>query len=148
MHWLKEGDMNNKFFHTSAIARGKVKKVSKLRMDDGRTATSQEDMCNVAQGYFEQLFSGNAGVHEPVLDLMSQCVSVDDNIMLTAPITKEELRHALFQMQPDKSQVQMVLTRHFIRDYGMCVVMIFFRQWFLGWIVVTFLQTLHKQIFV
>ena len=34
---------------------------------------------------------------------MSQCVSMDDNIMLTLPITKEELRQALFQMQPDKS---------------------------------------------
>jgi hypothetical protein len=96
MHWLKEGVMNIKFFHTSAIARGKVKKVSKLRTDDGRTATSEEDMCNVAQGYFEQLFSANAGVHEPVLDLISQCVSMEDNIMLTSPITKEELRQALF----------------------------------------------------
>lgn len=103
MHWLKEGDMNTKFFHTSAITRGKVKKVSKLRTDDGRMATSQEDMCNVAQDYFEQLFSANVGVHEPVLDLMSQCVSMDDNIMLTSPITKEELRQAPFQMQPDKS---------------------------------------------
>jgi len=57
----------------------------------------------VAQGYFEQLFSANASVHEPVLDLISQCVSMDDNIMLTTPITKEELSQALFQMQPDIS---------------------------------------------
>jgi hypothetical protein len=103
MHWLKEGDMNIKFFHTSAVARGNVKMVSKLRTDDGRTATSQEDMCTVVQGYFEQLFTANAGVYEPVLDLISQCVSMDDNIMLTTPNTKEELRQALFQMQLDKS---------------------------------------------
>jgi hypothetical protein len=66
MHWLKEWDMNTKFFHTSTVARGKVKKVSKLQTDDGRIATSQKDMCIVAQGYFEQLFAANAGVHEPV----------------------------------------------------------------------------------
>jgi len=101
MHWLKEGDMNTKFFHASAVARDKLKTVCKLRTDDGRTATSQEDMCIVVQGYFEQLFATNAGVHEPMLDLMSQSVSMDDNIMLTTPITKEELRQALFQMQPD-----------------------------------------------
>jgi hypothetical protein len=89
MHWLNEKDMNTKFFHTSAVARGKVKKISKLRTDDGRIVTSQEDMCIVVQGYFEQLFAANASVHEPVLNLMSQCVSIDDNIMLTAPITNE-----------------------------------------------------------
>jgi len=103
MHWLKEGDMNTKFFHTSAIARGKVKKASKLRTVDRTTATSQEDMCNVAHSYFKQLFSANAGVHEHVLDLMSQCVSIDDNTIFTSPITKEELHRALFQMQLDKS---------------------------------------------
>ncbi|KEH22101.1 hypothetical protein MTR_7g033160 [Medicago truncatula] len=48
IHWLKEGDMNTKFFQTSAIARGKVKKDSKLHSDDGRTAMSNEDMCIVA----------------------------------------------------------------------------------------------------
>ena len=103
MHWLKEGDMNTNFFHTSTVACDKVKKVSKLRTDDGRTATSQEEMCIVAQGYFKQLFAANASVHEPMLDLMSQCVSMDDNIMLTSPVTKEELRQALFQMQSDNS---------------------------------------------
>jgi len=100
---LVEGrDMNTKFFHTSAIAHIKWKKVSKLRTDDGRTATSQEDVCNVAQGYFEQLFSVNAGVHEPVLDLVSQCVAMDDNILLTTPIIKEKLRKALFADAPEQ----------------------------------------------
>ena len=134
MLWLKEGDMNTKFFHTSAVARGKVKKVSKLRTDDGRTAALQEDMCNVAQSCFEQLFSANAGVHELLLDLMSQCISMDDK--------------PFFRCNQTSPRAQMVLTRHFIKDFGMCVVMIFFRLWFLGWIAVTFLQTLQKQIFV
>ncbi|KEH38229.1 hypothetical protein MTR_2g064335 [Medicago truncatula] len=115
--------------------------VSKLCIDDGRTATLQEEMCNVAQGYFEQLFSVNAGVHEPVLDLMSQCVSWDDNIMLTTPVTKEELRQALFRCTRTSPHVHMVLTLYFFRDTDMCVVMIFIRQWFLGWTAITFLQT-------
>jgi hypothetical protein len=75
MHWLKE-DMNTKFIHTSMIARDKVKKVKKLYTDDERTTTSEKDMCNVAQGYFKQLFSANVGVHEPVLELMIQCEGV------------------------------------------------------------------------
>jgi hypothetical protein len=40
---------------------------------------------------------------DPVLSLISPRVTVEDNAMLVAPFTKEEVRLALFQMHPDKS---------------------------------------------
>ncbi|GAU41436.1 hypothetical protein TSUD_98320 [Trifolium subterraneum] len=58
MHWLKEGDMNTRFFHMSANVRSKKKKPR---------------------------------------------VTDDDNVVLTAPITKVEIQQALFQMHLDKS---------------------------------------------
>ncbi|GAU14634.1 hypothetical protein TSUD_96980 [Trifolium subterraneum] len=45
----------------------------------------------------------DGGIQEPILSLISPRVSVEDNERLTAPITKEEIRSALFQMHPDKS---------------------------------------------
>jgi len=74
LYWLKERDMNTKFFHTSTVARGKLKKINKFQTDDGRTTKTQEDICTMTQGYFEQLFATNVSVHEPVLDLMSKFV--------------------------------------------------------------------------
>jgi hypothetical protein len=103
MHWLKEGDLNTKFFHTSATARSKVKKIEKLKNDNDELITGQQHLCEVARSYFHELFTPKGGVLDPVLSLISPRVSVEDNAVLEAPITKEEVRVALFQMHPDKS---------------------------------------------
>ncbi|KAK2370479.1 hypothetical protein QL285_083528 [Trifolium repens] len=103
MHWLKEGDLNTKFFHMSATARSKVKKIEKLRNDDDELITGQHNLCEVAQNYFQELFSSKGGSLDPVLSLISPRVSTEDNASLEATITKEEVRVALFQMHPDKS---------------------------------------------
>jgi hypothetical protein len=103
MHWLKEGDLNTKFFHMSASARSKVKKIEKLMTDENEIVTDQEKIGEVARTYFQELFKPTRGSQEPVLSLISPRISAEDNTLLEAPITKEELRTALFQMHPDKS---------------------------------------------
>ncbi|GAU35047.1 hypothetical protein TSUD_30130 [Trifolium subterraneum] len=103
MHWLQEGDMNTRFFHMSATARSKKKKVTKLIADNGTEAHTQEELCEVANSYFDTLFKPIDGDHDPVLNLIQPRVTVDDNFFLTAPITKVEIQQALFQMHPDKS---------------------------------------------
>ncbi|GAU45877.1 hypothetical protein TSUD_401030, partial [Trifolium subterraneum] len=103
MHWLKEGDLNTKFFHASATARTKFKKIEKLMSDENVNVSSQQGLCEVAHKYFDQLFKSKAGVGETVLSLISPRVSAEDNEHLVTPISKEELRLALFQMHPDKS---------------------------------------------
>jgi len=90
-------------------AESESKKVSKLRMDDGRTSTSQEDMFIVAQAYFEKLFATNAGVHEPVLNLMTQCVLMNDNIMLHHLLQKKNCAKPFFICNLKCPKVQMVL---------------------------------------
>ncbi|GAU38028.1 hypothetical protein TSUD_395880 [Trifolium subterraneum] len=103
MHWLKEGDMNTRFFHMSATARSKKKKVTKLVADNGTEAHTQEELCEVAKNYFDNLFKPRDGDHDPILNLIHPRVTDDNNFFLTVPITKVEIQHALFQMHPDKS---------------------------------------------
>jgi hypothetical protein len=103
MHWLKDGDSNTKFFHMSASARNSRKKIKKLTDQNGNTVTNQDELCDVAQRYFEDLFRTNIGVHEPVLNLIQRNVSESDNVMLTQPVTKEEIRQALWHMHPNKA---------------------------------------------
>ncbi|GAU19381.1 hypothetical protein TSUD_76250 [Trifolium subterraneum] len=103
MHWLQEGDMNTRFFHMSATVRSKKKKVTKLIADNGTEAHTQEELCEVAKSYFDTLFKPRDGDHDPILNLIQPRVTDDDNLVLTAPITKVEIQQALFQMHPDKS---------------------------------------------
>ncbi|GAU30882.1 hypothetical protein TSUD_15680 [Trifolium subterraneum] len=103
MHWLQEGNMNTRFFHMSATARSKKKKVSKLIVDNGIEAHTQEQLCEVAKSYFDTLFKPRDGDYDPVLNLIQPRVTDNDNVFLTAPITKVEIQQALFQMHPDKS---------------------------------------------
>jgi hypothetical protein len=84
MHWLKEGDLNTKFFHMSANARRKVKKIDKLVSDANVVVTTQDDLCDVAKNYFDTLFQASGGVHEPVLSIIQPKVSETDNERLTA----------------------------------------------------------------
>jgi sulfite reductase beta subunit-like hemoprotein len=57
MHWLKEGDLNTKFFHMSATARSKVKKIDKLKNENDEIITRQQHLCEVARKYFHELFT-------------------------------------------------------------------------------------------
>jgi hypothetical protein len=103
MHWLKEGDLNTKNFHMSATARTKIKKIEKLSNEADELITGQQNLCEIARRYFKELFTPKGGFLEPVLSIISPRVSAEDNARLEAPITKEEVRVALFQMHPDKS---------------------------------------------
>ncbi|GAU23029.1 hypothetical protein TSUD_336770 [Trifolium subterraneum] len=103
MHWLKEGDLNTNFFHMSASSRQRAKKIEKLMNEDNMAVTTQPELCEVARNYFDQLFKAKTAAHDSILALMVPKITIEDNARLVAPITKEELKAALFQMHPDKS---------------------------------------------
>jgi hypothetical protein len=128
MHWLKEGDLDTKFFHMSATARAKVKKIENLKHENGDDITGQQNLCEVARSYFHELFTPKGGCLDPVFSLLSPRVTEEYNISLEAPITKEDVRVALFQMHPDKSPGPDGFNPLFTRNFGICVEMKFFQQ--------------------
>jgi hypothetical protein len=92
MHWLKEGDLNTKFFHMSASTRQRVKKIDKLMTEENVEVRTQPEMCEVALNYFNHLFKANASSHDPILSLINPKITQEDNEKLVAPVTREELK--------------------------------------------------------
>jgi hypothetical protein len=103
MYWLKEGDLNTKFFHMSASARQKRKKIVKIVNEANVEVKTHPEICVAARNYFEHLFQANTTSHDPILSIITPKITQEDNDRLEAPITKDELKEALFQMHPDKA---------------------------------------------
>lgn len=101
--WMRDGDQNTRFFHTSATQRKKKNYISKLLDDNNVEVTDPGDICNVASNYFANLFTKVDGVYEPVLATVQQRVTEADNMQLTRPFDEAEFQMAISQMHPDKA---------------------------------------------
>lgn len=93
-HWYRDGDRNTKFFHSSSPARKKVNRIVSLKDDSSNKISDSRRMCNVAKKYFLNLFQKQNTVVAPVIQAIRQSVFEDDNVMLTAPFTREQFREA------------------------------------------------------
>ncbi|GAU34899.1 hypothetical protein TSUD_144300 [Trifolium subterraneum] len=97
-----EKDTSTQSFSISS-AKQRKKKIESLVNEVNVEVKSQREICEVAMNYFDNLFKANATIHEPILSLIAPKVTQEDNERLVAPITREELKEALFQMHPDKA---------------------------------------------
>src|SRR3954469_6939663 len=61
MHWLRNGDLNTKFFHRSASARCSFQKIKMLHDEENVEVSDQEGLCGVAKRYFDSLFAIRTG---------------------------------------------------------------------------------------
>ncbi|XP_074265362.1 uncharacterized protein LOC141587792 [Silene latifolia] len=57
--WLREGDINTKYFHQKAGQRKKKNHIAKLVDDEGREHIGTEAVAHVVKHYFEGLFTSN-----------------------------------------------------------------------------------------
>lgn len=57
LFWLKEGDENTRFFHSSATAREKANRISFLLNNEGDRVEDHEGMCRIVCDYFTTLFT-------------------------------------------------------------------------------------------
>lgn len=86
-----------------ATMRNNFKKIDMLVSDDAMEVKDQVGMCKIAKNYFEKLFTGKEGRHDPVLTIIQLIISHEGNDILVAPVFKEELYKDLIHMNSDKS---------------------------------------------
>ncbi|GAU37567.1 hypothetical protein TSUD_154000 [Trifolium subterraneum] len=101
-HWLRDGDLNTKFYHALATARRKVNKITSLLDTSDNLITNNIELCEAPRDYFVDIFQRQNSVTEPVIDLIDCSISMDDNAMLRSPFVIDEFREAIFSMKSDK----------------------------------------------
>ncbi|XP_060964543.1 uncharacterized protein LOC115704339 [Cannabis sativa] len=101
--WLRDGDNNSRYFHTSATTRQKNNAITKLQGPNGVWCDWNSGLNHVIQSYFEELFC-SSNVHlAGVVDNIRPSLTAQQNVDLLASVTEEEVKAALFQMHPEKS---------------------------------------------
>ncbi|KAH9649980.1 reverse transcriptase domain-containing protein [Citrus sinensis] len=101
--WLKEGDLNSRYFHAQASTRKQQNKISKLRDDKGQWCTHPDKVNDLIREYFTHLFSSGCSVYDEVLDCVNVQINAEKNQTLMEPFTAADVCDAIFSMHPDKS---------------------------------------------
>ena len=103
--WLKEGDKNTRFFHEKASNRKQRNTIMGI-MDESDTWHENEDkVVDIITGYYQSLFTTSQPVIcQEFLDAIQPGVTPQMNHMLTRDFTAAEVKKALDQMYPPKSQ--------------------------------------------
>jgi mannosylglycoprotein endo-beta-mannosidase len=103
--FILEGDSNTRYFHSVANGRHRKKRIHTLVQDEG-TIEGQDNLKQYITNYYKNLFGapeeGNFSMDESRTDDIPQ-VSVEENNLLTAEYSEEEVRKAIFQMEHNKA---------------------------------------------
>lgn len=118
--WLKEGDMNTAFFHNIVKGRKIQNKVLMLQDESGTEFYSEGAKGNLAVDYFSELFmSSNPHDLESLFEGFESRVTPEMNLMLTRPVSTEEIQAAAFSVRGSSAPGEDGLTGAFIRNSGM-----------------------------
>ncbi|XP_035551044.1 uncharacterized protein LOC118349646 [Juglans regia] len=100
--WLKDGDRNSKFFHKCANQRRKTNEIKNLVCEDGRMIN---DDIGISEAFINQHYQAIFSTMHP--SIFDEClrntqpkVTEDMNNNLSRSFTTEEVKGALFQMNP------------------------------------------------
>lgn len=101
--WLREGDHNSKFFHSSTKARKKRNLITSLVDSQGNAMGWGTGLEETMENYFNELFTASNTDWTEVVRCIPERIKDDQNQMLLIDIEKQEVKQSLFSMHPDKS---------------------------------------------
>ncbi|CAA7027491.1 unnamed protein product [Microthlaspi erraticum] len=102
--WLKDGDLNTKFFHASTKQRRAINRIVGLHNEANVWVAGRKEIKTVAVNYFDSLFTSTLPVDfTGVLENVSERITIPENEVLRRRATEAEVREALFMMHPEKA---------------------------------------------
>lgn len=101
---LKKGTATQIFFHAKTKQRRARNRLTKLKNPRGGWAEKEDEIEMVAAEYFKLLFTTlNTGNFDETLRFITEKVTPDMNESLTRPPSDDEIKKALFDINPEKA---------------------------------------------
>ena len=105
--WLAEGDRNTKFFHNSTLYNRAKNIITHIKNQQGISTEKPKEIAETFINYFQDMLNNIKGSNYVAqsnhLKVIPKIVTQEDNKYLSKPITLEEVRKVVFDMNPDKS---------------------------------------------
>ena len=102
--WLREGDMNSKFFRNLTKQRRARNRITRLIDNAGNMVEHEEGMVAIDTNYFRSLFETLTPTEiDEALGNISSTITNEINQQIIAPVTEWEVKLALFAMHPEKA---------------------------------------------
>ncbi|XP_042972679.1 uncharacterized protein LOC122304473 [Carya illinoinensis] len=102
--WLKEGDSNMAFIHTSLKCKRKNKTIDHIQLEDVGILTSTDDVHSGAVNYFHELLSTSMVSEDvEVMELLTPSISDEETLFLYRAPVMEEVKEALWSIPQDSS---------------------------------------------
>ncbi|XP_042495164.1 uncharacterized protein LOC122074409 [Macadamia integrifolia] len=104
LRWMKNGDYNSKLFHLSVKLRRAKNKISSLKREDGSWALDQRGTAEYIASFFEKFYKPTSFIeHHDLLDCIPKILSNEDLVSLKAIPGREEIKQAVWDIDPDSS---------------------------------------------
>lgn len=136
--WLKDGDRNTKFFHSSTIRRRKRNKVVKIRNGAGEWLERENEIAAQFGSFYRNLFTvGSVAGVDDILEVVPRVISDEDNLGLCEPVHDSEIRSVVFELGKCKAPGPDGFTGSFFSRHG--------RLWslrFVEWLKVSLMKVL------
>lgn len=104
--WLADGDRNTRYYHLKTVTRSRRRKndILMLRDDQGQWIEDVEQLHDMVNEFYKKLFSNNHCRMEWLqTNVTYPTLEEDVLVCLSAPIEDNEVRSALFNMNPWKA---------------------------------------------
>ncbi|XP_056847372.1 uncharacterized protein LOC130498048 [Raphanus sativus] len=102
--WHRHGDRNTKFHHAITNQRRAQNRIISIKDKHGKLVESEIEVENVAVQYFRDLFSSSISTElDASLRFISGKVSQSDNRLLLEEPSEQEIKKAVFDINPNKA---------------------------------------------
>ncbi|XP_016573562.1 uncharacterized protein LOC107871219 isoform X2 [Capsicum annuum] len=102
--WFEEGDSNNKYFHFVIRERRRRLCIQRIKNKKGKWISGDEKIGKAVVKHYEHMFNLTPSTVDPnILEVIPECITYEDNINISKCPQEDEIREAVFDMNPDSA---------------------------------------------